>query len=168
MSTSRNTLTATVSRYLFFSPPYEFRPREVWNAKLGRYTKRAAVTKTTVRAVAARIRQVADFFEANPKMRCKGDLMIGHKVCAMGAVENSRKIGLTWDPTASRNCNSRQTMNVMENMGIVDVNDSAVPNEQFISYVRFCADVLDAWANTGDWAGSVNKQPLAKRLKINV
>lgn len=160
MST-KESLRSVVNDYQLKLPSHELTGGYSW-------ARKPKATPTTIHAVAARIRQVANFFQANPKMRVKGTLKDGHKVCAIGAVQHSRKIGLTWDPNASRNCNSQQTMEVMENMGIVDVNDSSVPSEQFLSYMRFCADVLDAYAISGDWAKAVNSQPLAKRLKINV
>lgn len=165
---NKESLKEVVRSYFLNEVPYDLRAGMRWNPQTHLSEPKPTTTRTKVHAVAARIRQVADYFQANPKMRVKGTLTDGKKVCALGAVQYSRKIGLTWDPIASRNCNSSQTMDVMESMGIVDVNDSAVPNEQFLSYVRFCADVLDAYAASGDWAGSVNKQPLAKRLKINV
>lgn len=106
-------------------------------------------TPTEIVAIATRMEQVADFFEDHPNLRCKGMELSGKGlVCAIGAVRYSRKVGLSWDPFASKNCNADETIWAMEYLDIVSLNDSSMPAEQFRTYLRNVARVLKKWAKT--------------------
>lgn len=100
-----------------------------------------------ITAIATRISQLADWFEWNPNQRIKGALAhdkgAEYGVCAIGAVMNARKIGLKWDPTASRNCNAKDTVAVMTAFNLVDLNDSMLPAKQYRNYLRTIASVLN-------------------------
>lgn len=105
-------------------------------------------TPTEIRAIADRIDQVADFFQQNPDMRTKGvEINNAGLVCAIGAVNYSRKIGLKFNPFASKNCNAKDTTRVMSACYIVDLNDSYMPAEQFRNYMRGVANVLRTFAD---------------------
>lgn len=105
-------------------------------------------TPTEIRAIAQRIREVADFFEHHPNIRIKNRMMSNDGVCAIGAVYNARKVGLAWSPFASKNCNAQQTMDVMSFAGLVLLNDSGMPAKQFRNYMRHVADLLDRYADS--------------------
>jgi hypothetical protein len=112
---------------------------------------------SVLRAAAERIRQVADFFEAYPGMRIKGEEYDDRtgKVCAIGAISNARKLGIAWDSAeASKNCNAKQTTDLMSALGIIECNDSSMPAAQFRTFMRHSADVLDRLSEM--------KKPLAK------
>lgn len=106
-------------------------------------------TPTELRAIADRFDQVVAYFKANPRKRYKGALAsetAAKRVCAMGAVRYSREIGLKWTDFASKNCNANATMEMMDSMGVVEMNDSNIKAEQFYNWTTNCARLIRQFA----------------------
>lgn len=106
-------------------------------------------TPTELRAIADRFDQVVAYFKANPRKRYKGALSnetATLRVCAMGAVRYNREIGLKWTDFASKNCNANQTMEMMNSMGVVMMNDSSIKAEQFYNWTTNCARLIRQFA----------------------
>ena len=86
----KESLAETVRAQTLKYVPYALRATDKWTDNARKYVVVPPASKSTIHAIAARIRQVADYFEANPRQRVKGTFVDGHKVCAIGAVRHSR------------------------------------------------------------------------------
>lgn len=104
----------------------------------------ASETPTRLRATAANLRAVADYFEAHPERFVRGALRRGEQVCTVGLLRaNSRKqAGITdfVHPTRSHLANEIDSM-------LVDINDTGgMTAKRIVKVHRAIADLLDWYA----------------------
>lgn len=101
-----------------------------------------------IEAMASRLDTITDYFEKNPKARAKGKKWDADETqfCLIGAMERSRKIGLKFDPKASRNISTNQAARWMSLAGLTVANDSDMTHAQVMRLNRKTAQVLRQYA----------------------